>query len=347
VTQLDPHPRPSAPTDAPGRPRLSVIVPVRDELPRLPAVLAMIEGQTLEPDEVVVADGRSTDGTRAWLAAAALTRPWLRIVDNPAQHVPAALNVALAASTGDVVARMDAHAVYARDYLAQVVGRLAAQPEVVGVGGMMATEGRGAWGRAIAATLSRPFGLGGAAHRVGGGGGPVPHVFSGCYRRDALVAAGGWDERLRANEDFEAEVRLRAAGGQLWLEPAATSTWYVRESLPRLAEQMWRYGWYKALTVWLHPASLLPRQTVAPALVAGLVIATAVRPPAGVALSAAYLTAAGALGARAARADGASALRGALVPAVVHLAWGAGALAGAVAHPVRGRTRGGAVRPQR
>lgn len=322
--------------------RLSVIIPSRDERHRLEGVLAMLERQTLQPDEVVLADGMSTDGSREFLAEAARTRPWLRVVDNPDRIVPAALNVALAASRGEVVARMDTHAEYAPDYLEQVVRTLDAHPEVGGVGGMMETRGRGPWGRAIAATLSRPFGLGGARHRVGGAPGPIPHVFSGCYRRQVLEAAGGWDERLRANEDFEADVRVGEGGTPLWLSPDARSTWFVRETVPALSTQMWRYGYYKGLTLHLHPESLQRRQLAPPAVVVGLAGLLAVRPRAGAVASVAYLGAAGLLGARAAREDGADAWRGAVVPPVVHLSWGSGLLCGLARFA---RARGTARRP--
>ena len=322
-------PSPTAAAVPPSR-RVSVIVPSRDEAHNLPRVLAMISAQTRQPDEVVVADGMSTDGSREWLAAAPRTDFDLRVVDNPDRIVPAGLNRALEAATGDIVARMDTHADYAPDYLEQVVGFLEEHPEVDAVGGAMATAGRGPWGTAIAATLSRPFGLGGARHRVGGAPGPIQHVFSGCYRRAALVRVGGWDERFQANEDFEADLRVAETGGAIWLHPDARSTWYVRSDLRTLARQMWRYGYYKGLTLHVHPSSLRARQLVPPALVLGLVAGTVVRPRLAALAAATYLAVAGTAGARAAATDGASALRGACVPPVVHLSWGAGLIAGAV-----------------
>lgn len=311
-----------------SRPRLSVVIPVRNELPRLPGLLASLEGQSLRPLEVVVADGRSADGSREWLTEAVRQRPWLRVVDNPEQGVPTGLNHALRATTGDLVARMDAHADYAPDYLEQLVAVLQRLPEVVAVGGSMDTAGRGPWGRAIAATLRRRVGLGGARHRVGGAGGPVDHAFTPCYRSSAVVEAGGWDERLLANEDFELDTRLRERGGVVWLHPDARCTWYVRESLAALARQMFRYGYYKAHTLRLHPDSVRARQLVPPALVAGLLGLLVVRPRAGATASGCYLAAAAAIGARCAAADGASLWRGALVPATVHLCWGSGLLVG-------------------
>ena len=313
-----------------------MVIPVRDELERMPHLLACIEAQSLPPDEVVVADGRSSDGTRAWLEGALAGRPWLSVVDNPQRTVPAGLNQALRVATGELVARMDAHADYHPDYLAQLVRVLVADPEVVVAGGAMDTRGRGPWGHSIAAVLRRRVGLGGARHRIGGAGGPVEHVFTGCYRRRAVLHVGGYDERLLANEDFELDTRLRHRGGLVWLEPRATCTWYVRETIPALARQMWRYGYYKAGTLRLHPTSVKARQLLPPGLILGLLGLTLTRRRWGVVASCLYVGAAAAAGAHAARSDGAAAWRGALVPVVVHICWGSGLLAGIVVPPVRG-----------
>lgn len=330
-------------SEPPRHPRISVVIPSRNELRRLPAVLAGVEAQVLTPDEVIIADGMSDDGSREWLARAAESRSWLKVIDNPRRTIPAALNTALDIATGDLVARMDTHADYSPCYLQELVHLLVRNDQVVGAGGAMESAGHGPWGRAIAATLRRPFGMGGASHRVGGPAGPVEHVFSGCYRRGVLLAAGGFDERLLANEDFELDVRLRERGDIIWLHPGARSTWYVPESIPGLARKMLRYGRYKALTLRLHPTTVRARQLVPPVLISGLVGLTLWRPRRGAAAAAVYLGLAGAAGAGAAAVDGASPWRGALVPPIVHLTWGSGLLAGLVRSarhpPAEGRPR--------
>lgn len=311
---------------------VAVVVPCRNELATLPALLASIEGQTRRPERVVVADGVSTDGTREWLEAAARDRPWLQVVDNPARQISAALNRAVAAAHSEVVARMDAHATYAPDFLEAVVRVFDERPEVVAVGGAMTSVGQGSWGRSIATVLSRPVGMGGARHRVGGEGGPVDHAFSPAYRRDALLAAGGFDEAFLANEDFELDVRLRAEGGTVWLEPTARCTWRVREHPVALSRQMFRYGSFKARTLLVHPDSLRLRQLVPPALIVGLAALTIGSRRLGGSAGLVYLLAAGSAGASAARADGTSRWRAAAAVPVIHLSWGAGLLAGLVAH---------------
>ena len=103
-------------------------------------------------------------------------------------------------------------------------------------------------GTRFAAVLSRPFGLGGARHRVGGKG-PVEHVFSGAYLREKVVEAGGFDTELTANQDFELDYQLRTLGGTIWLEPSLRSDWHAKESPGALVRQMARYGYDKAGTL--------------------------------------------------------------------------------------------------
>jgi hypothetical protein len=110
---------------------------------------------------------------------------------------------------------------------------------------------------------------------------------------------------------------------------------------------MWRYGFYKALTLTMHPGSLRARQLAPPALLLSLLAATLVRPRSGAALALAYASVAGAAGARAARSDGASAWRAAVVVPVVHLSWGAGLLAGGLTHRLRYGWRIDPVAPER
>jgi Glycosyl transferase family 2 len=63
------------------------------------------------------------------------------------------------------------------------------------------------------------------------------------YRRDALLAAGGYDARLSSEEDFELGLRLRARGGELRsLGQLAAKHWSApRPSLGELARR-WNTG---------------------------------------------------------------------------------------------------------
>src|SRR5687767_11907638 len=73
--------------------------------------------------EIIVVDGFSKDNTRALIARFQQENPDLpvRLVDNPARNIPTALNLGIAASRGDIIARMDAHAVPSPGYICRCV----------------------------------------------------------------------------------------------------------------------------------------------------------------------------------------------------------------------------------
>ena len=106
---------------------ISVITPCRNEGRD---VLRFVDGvgcQRLRPGwslELVVADGRSDDGTRELLDQAAARDLRLTVLDNPRRTTPAALNLAVRRARGAVLVRMDVHTVYAEDYVLRCVGTL-------------------------------------------------------------------------------------------------------------------------------------------------------------------------------------------------------------------------------
>ncbi len=84
--------------NANGRPRVSIVMPCRNEAayigPCLDSVLAT--DYPLDLVEVLVADGRSDDGTREIVERCAARHSCVRLLDNPARITPAALNAARA-----------------------------------------------------------------------------------------------------------------------------------------------------------------------------------------------------------------------------------------------------------
>ena len=106
-------------------PLVSVIVPCYNEQDTIRLLLEAVFAQTFprQEMEVVIADGRSTDRTRQEIAAFQQTHPELRVsvVDNPRRIIPAGLNRAIAAASGEFIVRLDAHAVPSPEYVASCV----------------------------------------------------------------------------------------------------------------------------------------------------------------------------------------------------------------------------------
>lgn len=87
-------------------PAVSVVLPVRNGLPYLPAALASIVAQTFDDFELLIVDDGSTDGTDAVLAR--LTDPRVRVLSSGGAGLAAALNLGLAQARGAYLARHDA-----------------------------------------------------------------------------------------------------------------------------------------------------------------------------------------------------------------------------------------------
>jgi succinoglycan biosynthesis protein ExoA len=83
---------------------------------------------------------------------------------------------------------------------------------------------------------------------------------------------GGYDQTLLANEDYEFNARIRASGGKIWLDPAIRSVYFARSSLVTLAQQYFRYGFWKLKMLRRYPGTLRWRQALPPVFVASLVV---------------------------------------------------------------------------
>jgi glycosyltransferase involved in cell wall biosynthesis len=315
---------------------VSVIVPVRREMPAIGRFLASLAAQDAGDLEweAIVADGMSDDGTRDVLARWARAWPRLKVIDNPRGHVSSGLNAAVLAARGDVIIRMDAHSEYAPDYVRQCLAVLE-ETGADNVGGPARTRATGWMARAIAAAYHSRFASGGAKFHDPEYEGPVDTVPYGCWRRATLERAGLFDESLIRNQDDELNLRIVGGGGRVWQSPRIRSWYWPRGSLRALFAQYFQYGFWKVAVIRKHrrPASW---RHLAPAvcLLLGLALAAASivwRGPLAVLCALAGVYAAGSLVASvtAARRHGWDLLPALpAVFAVYHVAYGLGFLAG-------------------
>ncbi|HEV8251446.1 MAG TPA: glycosyltransferase family 2 protein [Gaiellaceae bacterium] len=242
-------------------PRVSVVVPARNEAPFIQRCVTSIRAQALPDDaalEVIVVDGGSTDGTGELAEAAGAT-----VISNPDRTTPAALNRGLAAAHGDVLLRFDAHSEMRPGYIEACLRALSEEPGAVNVGGWCDVRGLGPWGDAVAAALRSRFGVGNPRlwrRPSGHGRKEVETVPFGCFPTSVLRSAGGWRPDLLRNQDFELNHRLRAAGGRIVYDPGISFVYRPRESLGALWNQYWQFGQWKAIVLSDAPSSLRPRQ---------------------------------------------------------------------------------------
>jgi len=255
-------------------PLVTIIVPCRNEERYLARCLDSIVASAYPRDrvEILVVDGASDDATRDVAERYARRDPRIRVLANPQRIVPAALNRGIRAAAGDVIVRMDAHAVYPPDYLPRLVDALLASG-ADNVGGCVVTLPAGSWpmARAIALALGHRFGVGNSRFRVGASR-PlrVDTVPFGCYRREAFARYGLFDEEMVRNQDDEFNHRLIHRGGVVLLIPDVVAYYYARDSLGRVARMFYQYGCFKPLAARKAGRVLTLRSLVPGAFVLGL-----------------------------------------------------------------------------
>jgi succinoglycan biosynthesis protein ExoA len=247
-------------------PAVTVVIPARNEALAIGACLDSILAQTWSDIEILVVDGASTDGTPAVVRSYSEGDPRVRLLANPRAIVPTGLNIALGEARGRWLVRVDAHAVVPPEYVERAVRRLETG-QWGGVGGRKDGVGRTAAGRAIAAAMTSRFGVGNSTYHYGLAPQPVEHVPFGAYPVELARALGGWDERLRVNQDFEFDYRLRLAGHTLLFDPEISIEWECRQRVRDLYRQYRRYGEGKVAVALLHPRSMRARHLAAPALI--------------------------------------------------------------------------------
>jgi hypothetical protein len=178
--------RPSSPS-----PEASIIVPAFNEAGTIGWLVESLARQDIGSGrlEVVIADGMSEDATRAVVAQAAGAWPALsvRIVDNPARTIPAALNRAIETARGEILIRLVAHSFPAAVYVRRCLEVLRSTG-AANVGGQWEIQpsGRGGVAASIAEAASHLLGAGDARYRTGGAAGPVETVPFGAFPRHWL-----------------------------------------------------------------------------------------------------------------------------------------------------------------
>ena len=316
-------------------PHVSVVVPVRDGAGVLAGCLEAIADQTYRgPMDVTVAVAPSTDDTEQVLASTSMRLP-LRVVENQAGSIPAGLNLAVAASDGEIVARMDAQSRVPPHYIERAVATMA-RTGAANVGGVQRPVASGGPAGAIAAAMASPFGGGPAAFRRGRREGLVDTVYLGVFDRAALASVGGFDETLERNEDYELNWRLRERGHAVWLDPELEVSYVPRSNLAALARQYFAYGAWKRAVLLRHPRSIRLRQLAAPTLIAGIAVSAfelARGRKRGGAIPILYAAACAIAASKLRRTlpDRLDQLRAAVAFAVMHLGWGTGFLVGRTA----------------
>jgi glycosyltransferase involved in cell wall biosynthesis len=241
-----------------------VILPVLNEEDHLEESIRAILTQDYAGEfEIILALGPSKDRTDQIAARLSEENSRIILVSNPTGKTAAGLNLALHHSHREIIVRVDAHAEIPQNYLHLVV-EILNQTGAVNVGGVMGAEGVTLFESAVAAAMRSPFGVGGSRFHTGGKPGFVDTVYLGAFRRQAVVDAGGFDERFIRAQDWELNYRLRQNGGKIYFDPRLHVTYRPRPSFRRLAQQYFEYGRWRRVIARKYPETINYRYLAPP-----------------------------------------------------------------------------------
>lgn len=223
---------------------ISVVIPAYNAAATLPDCLAALRSQTRLPDEVIVVDDGSQDGTASAVAAAGV-----RLLRQPHSGPAAARNLGIRNARGDVILFTDADCEPAPDWVEQMVQPLA-DPAVSGVKGTYRTRQREMVARLAQCEFAERYDLLEREPTI-----DFVDSHAAAFRAAALRQVGGFDPAFPQanNEDVDLSYRLAQAGHRLVFNRQASvyhrhpATWssYLRLKLSR--------GYWRMLVYRLHP----------------------------------------------------------------------------------------------
>ena len=212
--------------------RVSVVVTVLNEAESLSRMLDSLAAQAHAPDEVVICDGGSTDGTLALLEAE--TRLPLRVIQRPAANISQGRNTAIEAATGDVIAVADAGVRLGPRWLQTIVAPFE-DAGTQAVAGFFLPDPHTVFETALGATVLPELREIHPARFL-------PSSRSVAFRKAAWKTVGGYPEWLDYCEDLIFDLRLQKFVGPFVFTPEALVCFRPRPNLRAFFVQYYRYA---------------------------------------------------------------------------------------------------------
>jgi glycosyltransferase involved in cell wall biosynthesis len=216
------------------RPRISVIIPVYNGAKTIAETVECLLRQSLEPAEIIVVDDGSTDETPELLRS---FDGKIAFLNQPNKGPASARNRGVRAARGDFIAFTDSDCLPDKDWLFNLA-RGFDQARVAGVGGAVKSAVQGLTGEYVdAIRLLDP---------QPDESGEIPYLITAnaCFRREALIEAGLFNERFRkpGGEEPDVCLRIRNLGYEFRFAEQALVRHYHRQTVGSLMKTMANYG---------------------------------------------------------------------------------------------------------
>lgn len=234
-------------------PKISIIIPIFNEEQYIVKCLDSIMESNYDKNkmEVLLVDGGSTDKTLDIIDGYQQKYSIFKLLHNPDRTVPFAMNIGIKDACGEYIVRLDAHAMYPKDYFSKLIDyHQKLQADNVGGVVVTAVKHKNNVSHAIKNVLSDKLGVGSAFRSGVREIKEVDTVPFGCYKKEVFDKIGLYDERLTRNQDIELNKRLKRAGGKIFIVPDIEAIYYARESFKALAKNNFQNGRWNMLTAY-------------------------------------------------------------------------------------------------
>jgi cellulose synthase/poly-beta-1,6-N-acetylglucosamine synthase-like glycosyltransferase len=224
----------------------SVVIPAYNASRTIGECLIALAAQTVPQSayEVIVVDDGSSDDT-----AAIAERHGAQVLRQANSGPAAARNRGIAAARGEVILFTDADCAPAPDWIEQMLAPLA-DPQITGSKGVYRTRQRSLAARFIQIEYEERY-----DHTAKHTYIDFIDTYAAAYRRDALLASGGFSTRFpfASVEDQELSFRLARAGHKMLFNPRAVVYHQHPESWVHYARRKFKIGYWKTLVLRWHP----------------------------------------------------------------------------------------------
>ncbi len=230
------HPRGPASTKAPSSAMATALITTcYREAEAIGPFMEAVLAQTRWPDEIIVVDAGSPDGTVEQIRERVAAGAPITLIVEPGANRSRGRNLGVAAATAEIIALTDVGSQPRPDWFERIVAPLEQDPTVDVVAGYYVAEPTTLWEAAVAAATVpdvsevNPETFLPSARSIG-------------FRRSAWEKAGGYPEWASHNEDTPFDLALKRAGARFVFEPEAVVEWRPQASLRRLFVQFYRYA---------------------------------------------------------------------------------------------------------
>jgi glycosyltransferase involved in cell wall biosynthesis len=214
---------------------VTLVVTVLNERQSIRGLMQTLSGQSRQPDELIIVDGGSTDGTIGVARREIGADPSRRLVHAPGSSIAEGRNIGIRSAIGTIIAVTDAGTHLDTRWLEHIVAPLEADRSLAVASGFFEAGGE-SWFERVLTTAITP-----QVEEID----PstfLPSSRSVAFRREWWERVGGYPEWLDHCEDLVFDIDLRNAGARFAFVPDAIAVWTARSSLRGFFHQYFNYA---------------------------------------------------------------------------------------------------------